>query len=90
MRGGAFLEESGLVGEYDGLDTVAQAELGEDVRDVCLAGLGGPSRSCLGRHTAVSTSPPASWPFPPGNCRAAAPPAGSEARRTTNTHGAFS
>jgi hypothetical protein len=38
LRGGAFLEEPGLVCEYYRLDTVAEAELGEDVRDVCLDG----------------------------------------------------
>jgi subtilase family serine protease len=38
LRGGAFLEEPGLAGEYDRPDAVAEAELGEDVRDVRLDG----------------------------------------------------
>jgi hypothetical protein len=38
LRISAFLEEPGLVCEYDGLDAVAEAELLEDVRDVCLDG----------------------------------------------------
>ncbi len=37
-RGGAALEDSGLVGEYDRLDAVPEAELGQDVRDVGLDG----------------------------------------------------
>ena len=37
---GAFagLDETGLVGEHDGLDAVAEVELGEDPVDVCLDG----------------------------------------------------
>jgi hypothetical protein len=38
LRIRAFLEEPRLVCEYDGLDAVAEAELGEDVRDVRLDG----------------------------------------------------
>jgi len=38
LRVGAFLEEPGLVYEYDRLHAVAEAELLEDVRDVCLDG----------------------------------------------------
>jgi hypothetical protein len=33
----------------------------------------------------VFTSPPASWPFPRGNCRAAAPPAPSKDETDTPT-----
>ena len=38
LRVGAFLEEPGLVYEYNRLHTVAEAELLEDVRDVGLDG----------------------------------------------------
>jgi len=38
LRGGAFLEEPGLVCEYDYLDAVPEAELLQNVRDVCLDG----------------------------------------------------
>jgi hypothetical protein len=38
FRGGAFFEEPGLVCEDDRLDAVAEAELLQDVRDVCLDG----------------------------------------------------
>ena len=38
LRVGAFLEEPGLVYEHNRLHTVAEAELLEDVRDVCLDG----------------------------------------------------
>jgi hypothetical protein len=38
LRLSAFLEETGLVGEYDRLDPVPQAELLQDVRDMCLDG----------------------------------------------------
>ena len=38
MRGGAFLEEPGLVCKYDSLDAVAEDELLQDVRDVSLDG----------------------------------------------------
>src|SRR6185312_14396963 len=57
-------------------------------------GLAGPNgaagRLCLGAHTAVFTSLPASWPFPRGNCRTAAPPAPSKGRNgRANTQGDF-
>jgi hypothetical protein len=38
LRGGTFLGEPGLVCEYDRLDAVAEAELLENVGDVCLDG----------------------------------------------------
>src|SRR5262245_9386430 len=38
LRGGAFLEESGVIGEYDSLDAVTEAELLQDVLDVGLDG----------------------------------------------------
>src|SRR6516162_4124427 len=38
LRAGVFLEEPGLVCEYDRLHAVAEAEFLEDVRDVCLDG----------------------------------------------------
>src|SRR6516165_717338 len=38
LSGGVPLEESGLVCQYDGLHAVAEAQLLEDVRDVCLDG----------------------------------------------------
>ena len=41
MRLGSGLHDAAFVGEYDGLDAVAQSELGEHARDVGLDGCAG-------------------------------------------------
>ncbi len=78
------LRGSGPQREFQLADPAAAAPFAQ--RGGQAAGLAGPAGAatgpCLGGHTAVFTSPPASWPFPRGNCRAAAPPAPSKTTRT--------
>ena len=86
------LRGSGPQREFQLADPAAAAPFAQ--RGGQAAGLAGPAGAaigpCLGGHTAVFTSPPASWPFPRGNCRAAAPPAPSKDETDTPTpHGDF-